>query len=170
MRDTRTSSHNGPPQGRGHYDYGGHRWWDGDLGAWLPLTGESDSLSVVVEEIGHQSWPRRVLSAMSGAKGTSVYRFVGVATSRDGRWPSYRVIGTSFLMPANQDLDDLPHQGFYGDLVDEHLTELRAELLKRGWEPEGADGHWWAQKFSRPCLQWPDDLGVITEQGRPSTS
>lgn len=152
--------HPGPPQGRGHPDFAGKRWWDGDLGRWIPFDAGIDELEVVLEQVTHASTLQRLAAAATGGQFASAYRFVGIGTSDDARWPKFLLATDPFpLTPAQvHQLMNSQSAGIDDSTADERLTELRAELLRCGWEPVGHGAHWWEQRFTRQRLDWPADI------------
>lgn len=160
--------HPGPPQGSGHYDIAGKRWWDGNLGRWIPFGVGEDTLEVSVELVERPPRLRSFLDRMIGANEPVTYRFVAAGTSDDPRWREFQLGSDTFSLAESSNVDDLVSGSRDFDLADQRLTELRAELLRCGWDPVGHGQTWWSQQFTRQRLDWPTEVVGVDTNAEPS--
>ncbi|MGS0685542.1 hypothetical protein ACVBEQ_10415 [Nakamurella sp. GG22] len=154
---TRTGHHTQHPnRGPGRYSDDGLRWWDGLHGHWFAVLPEEDTLEIELEDVGDTSWVSSVLTTLSSQSGSATYRFVGVASSDDPRWPTYRIAGGTFVSPRSFK-DDLPPQEQWARGMTKSLQELREELLDEGWTISGHGDKPWSYRYTRPCIDAPAD-------------
>ena len=108
-----------------------------------------EELQVYLEPDGRASWKGALLSAVIGAGGGPVYRFV--ATSPDSRRDAaeHAVAGERFALQPFQDLDD-EGEDEWTALARQRLAELDDELQRDGWRPSEDRGtHWWSLRYTR---------------------
>ena len=145
-----------PNRGAGRYSDDGRRWWDGQHGQWFAVKPEVDTLEIELEDVGDASWVSSVLTTLTAQFGSATYRFVGVATSEDPRWPTYWINGGTFVSPRSFK-DDLPPQEQWAPGMTKSLQALRGELLDEGWLIDGHGDKPWSYRYTRPCIDTPVD-------------
>ena len=165
----RTSNHltvaGGPPPRHGHYASDGTWWWDEDQGRWLRTTLPVDRLTIALEDVGHTSLLKSMVTTLTGSFGAQEYRFVGHATSEDPRWLTYTVSSASFPVLPGQSLDDLRPRDAWADEVRGAFRELEQALAEQGWRLESTGDHWWTRTYTRPAV---DERTPV--EARPSAS
>jgi hypothetical protein len=147
---------NCPNRGPGRYSEDGRRWWDGPHGDWFAVMPESDTLQIELEDVGDTSWANSLLTTLAAQHGSATYRFVGVASSADSRWPTYRITGGCFVSPRSFK-DDLPPQEQWAPGVKTSLKVLRGQLVDEGWLISGHGDAPWSDRYTRPCIDAPED-------------
>ena len=140
--------------GHGHYSDDQRWWWDESEQHWHRLSDETETLEIVLEDVGDRSWVNGVLSTLGSQSGSRFYRFVGLIRAGDPQ-PTACVESGSFLSPGPI-LAELPpsEQWTYG-MTDE-LDQLRKRLAADGWVPLGRGIHPWSYSYFRPRLE-PDE-------------
>jgi len=150
-----TTSTEGPPRGRGHYNDHGTQWWDDTHQRWFDTTGDDDTLEIDVEDAGHTSMLRSIATTMTGQHGTQSYRFVARARSGDPRWGTFRLVSGTFpVLPLQLPVHSIGPDDAYGDEMRARLDELERTLVEQGWRPAGQGEHWWSKIYTRPALDW----------------
>ena len=96
----------GPPRGSGRYSDDGRWWWDDSRQQWFGPIHNMDVLEVEVEDVGGTSLVSSLLTTLGTQHGVAYHQFVGQARSGDARWPTYAVVGGTFLV-MRASLDDL---------------------------------------------------------------
>jgi len=150
-RHIRTTSE-GPPRGRGHYSDDGQRWWDDELGRWLPTTEDEDTLEVQLEDVGGRSWVTSLFTTLA-VGGNTLFRFVGRARSHDPRWPTYEVCGDTFLVPRALPMTQPTPQPEWAPEMTSSLEELRERLVAEGWRAAGRRTTPWSYVYTRPAVE-----------------
>jgi hypothetical protein len=155
MRTHDTTVQAGPPRGRGHYDETGTRWWDDMQCRWFNTTDDDDVLEIELQDVGHTTVLRSIVTTLTGTLGTQVHRFVGRASSGDPRWPDFTVSSGTFPMqPGQPSLDRLHPDDPWADAVSGQFRQLELTLAEHGWRPAGRGAHWWSKRYTRPALDW----------------
>lgn len=107
-------------------------------------------LEIRLDDTGKGSWRSAVFSAVIGAAGGPLSRFVAARAdaARDPDEPA--AAGATFPVLPFHDLDDRTEQDEWIDLAEERLDELDAELQSSGWRrrPERGE-HWWSLRYDR---------------------
>ena len=146
----------GPDRGTGQYSQDRERWWDDRQQRWFLTGPAADTLEIELEDYAGTSWLTSVLTTLGSQFGTGTYRFIGVAHSRDPRWPTYRVVGDTFV-GARAFLADIPPQESWSPGMTESLSALRGDLADHGWILTGRGNEPWSYRYIRPCI---DTQGV----------
>jgi hypothetical protein len=145
----------GPPRGRGNYDETGTRWWDDTQCRWFNTTDDEDVLEIDLEDVGHTTMLRSIVTTLTGTLGTQVHRFVGRASSGDPRWADFTVSSGTFPMqPGQPPLDRLHPDDPWADAISGQFKQLELTLAEHGWRPAGRGAHWWSKRYTRPALDW----------------
>jgi hypothetical protein len=108
-----------------------------------------EELQVYLEPDGRTSWKGALLSAVIGAGGGPLYRFVATPpdTGRDAA--EHAVTGERFPLQPFQDLD-AEGDDEWTDLARQRLAELDDELQRDGWrQREDRGTHWWSLRYTR---------------------
>ena len=141
----------GPDRGAGHYSEDHRRRWDDRQHRWSPVNQQADTLEIELEDYAGTSWVRSVLATLVYLFGTGTYRFVGVAHSQDGRWPTYKIVGDTFPVTRAW-LPNLPPQEAWSPGMSSSLDDLRNELADQGWIHTGHGSQPWSDHYVRPCI------------------
>lgn len=140
-----------PDRGTGYYSDDRERWWDDRQQRWFPIGQQKDTLEIEMEADGGTSWLTSVLSTVGSPFATGTYRFVAVAHSRDPRWPTYRVVGQTFV-ETHAYLADIPEPEAWSSAMTASLRGLRGELAEHGWILTGRRNEPWSYRYVRPCI------------------
>ena len=145
------TTQDGPARRRGHDDPA-TRWWDGATQRSYPTTSDRDTLEIHVEDHGHTSILRSIVTTLTGQFGTQRCRFVARVHSADPRVaPSEIASGTFPVLPAQLPLDDIDLDSAFAGHMLEQLSELERVLVEQGWRPAGVGDHWWSKRYTRPA-------------------
>ena len=105
-------------------------------------------VQIQLEEAGRRSWKSAASSAVLGAGGGPVYRFVAAAADLGNEGEPVAVGATFPLLPF-QDLDEQADFE-WTDLARRRLQELGSELEAAGWSRRPERGrHWWSLRYER---------------------
>ena len=152
MRTSSITVKGGPPRRRGHYSDDGEWWWDEERQRWLRTTLPVDRLTIELEDVGHTSRLRSIITTLTGPFGTQAYEFVGRARSDDPRWLSYTVSSAAFPVAPGANLDHLGSRDAWADEISQAFRELEETLAEEGWRLVETGDHWWAQTYTRPAV------------------
>ena len=147
------SDHHGP----GHYSDDYCWWWDEADQHWHRLSDETETLEIVLEELGDRSWVDGVLTTLDSGSGAGSCRFVGLVRA-GGPHPIDRVDGGTFTPPAVID-GGVPPVEMWPFGMTQELDVLRERLAADGWVPLGHGNRSWSSTYFRPRLE-PDERSV----------
>ena len=118
-------------------------------GSQSATTNPSSVVQSHLEEVGRHSWKDALLSAVVGAGGGPLYRFVAAAPSAAHTDAEHAAVGAKFPLMPLQDLTDQTDDE-WTTLAQKRLQELDAELESSGWRrlPERGP-HWWSLRYER---------------------
>ena len=140
-----------PDHGIGYYSDDHERWWDERQQRWFPVGREKDTLEIELEADGGASWLTNVITTVGSPFAIGAYRFVAVAHSQDSRWPTYRVVGETFV-ETRAFLADIPQPEAWSSAMTASLRGLRDELAEHGWILTGRRSDPWSYRYVRPCI------------------
>ncbi len=113
------------------------------------MTTTTEVLEVHLEEVGQHSWVTGLLSLLGGGYGSAQFRFVARPPGAD-RGPADHVVGATFPVMRQQDLDDRSGPNAWIETAEERLQELDRQLARDGWLREPGSGpHWWSRTYIR---------------------
>lgn len=110
-------------------------------------TAEPTTLEIEVEDRGHSSVLRSILTTLSGQGGIQEYRFVARTVDDDGA-----MVATSSpfsVHPLQLPLDGLRPGDGGAEEVFARFHELEDTLERAGWHRDGGGQHWWSHRFRR---------------------
>lgn len=112
------------------------------------VSGPEDVLQIHLEEVGRHSWKGALLSAVVGAGGGPLYRFVAAAPDAAHADTDHAAVGAQFpLMPFGDLADQTDDE--WTTLARKRLHELDAELESTGWRRLPERGrHWWSLRYA----------------------
>jgi hypothetical protein len=107
-------------------------------------------LTIEVEDAGHTSMLRSMLTTLTGQSGTQQFRFV--ARTTDTSEPP-AVVTTSWTFPVSplalMDGQDAAPDGGWPDEARAALEELDATLVADGWQCTATGPRWWQRRYTR---------------------
>lgn len=136
--------------GHGHYSDDQRWWWDESDQHWHRLSDATETLEIVLEEVGDRSWIDGVLTTIDAKSGCSCC-FVGLVRA-GGPHVIDRVDSGTFAPPVaiNGDLPPPEHWTFG---MMRELDGLRERLAADGWVPLGRGRQPWSYTYFRPRLE-----------------
>lgn len=113
------------------------------------VTARGDVVQIHLEEVGRHSWKDALFSAVVGAGGGPLYRFVAAAPSGAHTDAERTAVGAKFPLEPFQDLREQSDDE-WSTLAALRLAELDAELKGAGWRSLPENGpHWWSHRYER---------------------
>jgi len=137
--------------GHGHYSDDQRWWWNESEHRWHRLSDETETLEIVLEDVGDRSWINGVLSTLGPQSGSRYYRFVGLIRAGDPQ-PTARVESGTFSSPGPVPAELPPSEQWAYGMSDE-LDQLRKRLAADGWVPLGRGSRPWSYTYFRPRLE-----------------
>ncbi|WP_374458038.1 hypothetical protein [Nocardioides sp.] len=108
-----------------------------------------EMIQVYLQPDRGSSWRSALLSAVIGAGGGPLYRFVAASPDRRHEAAEHTATGQRFALRPFQDLDTAADDE-WADLARKSLAELDAELQRAGWHQlDDRGSHWWSVRYSR---------------------
>jgi hypothetical protein len=115
-----------------------------------PASATSLTIEVEVEDAGHTSVLRSVLTTLSGQHGTQLAQFV--ARTTDTSEPP-AVVATSSTFPVSplalMEGQDAAPDGGWPDEARAALEELDTALVGEGWQCTATGTRWWNRRYTR---------------------
>ncbi len=111
---------------------------------------------VELEDVNALGWWAGVLATLAAPTGGAYSWFVGRATSKDPRWPTYSIESPTFFR-LRAIPDTMPPEEAWAPGMTQALLELRTRLEAEGWRLVGRGEKKWAYRYVRPRVEWPPD-------------
>lgn len=137
---------------QGHYSEDGRWWWDDERQEWFRTTAPTETLQIELEDHGHNSVARSIVTTLTGQSGVQSYWFV--ARRRGDATDAYITSPTFPMLPLQiAPGRPIPEAG-WPDEVHDAFNALKDALAARGWRAVDTGKQWWSTIYSRPSIDW----------------
>jgi hypothetical protein len=119
----------------------------------------AEAVEIHLEDAGQRSWPRALLSTLTGSLGSAQFHFVARAARPDAATGTDASVdaeeqpvasGATFPLLRAQDLDDRSGPNAWVEDAERSLAELVSDLESSGWSrAPGRGRHWWSVRLTR---------------------
>jgi len=137
---------------RGRYSDDGRWWWDDARQQWFRTTAPTETLQIELENRGHTSMVRSIMTTLTGQSGVQSYGFV--ARRRGDDTDAYMTSPTFPMLPLQiAPGRPIPEAG-WSEEVHDAFNALKDALAARGWRYVDTGEYWWSAVYSRPSIDW----------------